>query len=97
MKMIKQFRESEQFIYELLLLRNHSDPMLRSDVIFIVENFLKGILSEGEEFSGFLDKWKACRDGGIMTLEGLYDVLLKVSSILLTTSIVMRCGAVGLQ
>ena len=78
-KRIKQFRESEQFINEVLLLRNHSDPMLRSDVVYVVEKFLKGITVGELCFSGFIKKWGLERPVEFVEWNFLYDVVVKVN------------------
>lgn len=78
-KRIKQFRESEQFIYEVLLLRNHSDPMLRSDIVFVVQNFLKGIAVTHLSFDCFMCKWNLRRPVEFLELRFLYNVIVKVN------------------
>lgn len=83
-KRIKQLRESDQFIYEVLLLHTHSDPMLRSDVVYVVQSFFKGLLScpgAPQTFAGFVDRWRVGREGGsgegLLELPLLYDVIVR--------------------
>lgn len=77
-KRIKQFRESDQFIYEVLLLLGHSDPMLRSDVVFVVQNFLKGIAVNCVSFDNFMKKWNLRRSVEFLEMEFLFNVIVEV-------------------
>lgn len=95
-KRIKQFKESEQFIYEVLLLRDHSDPMLRSDIVFVVQNLLKGITASGLNFNGFMRKWSLVGTVEFLELEFLCNVIVKVIIIsfinLMTLTIGSSCS-----
>lgn len=84
-KRIKQFRECEQFIYEVLLLHNHCDPMLRSDVIFIVQNLCKGISMANLTFDCFIAKWT--RPVEFLELQFLCDIIVKVC----VPALLLRC------
>lgn len=75
--------ENEQMITDILLFANHPDPQIRGNVSIIIGTFLKSIyIQYGGSFKKFEEEI-ANKIRGIISLENLIKLLLKVNFIII--------------
>lgn len=69
---------SPQFIEDILLFWNHSDPVLRANVQLIVGNFLFNVLNECSSIAHFIERLEIASTYRFLNFNVLFHILIKV-------------------
>lgn len=72
---------SPQFVEDVLLFWNHSDPVLRANVQLLVGNFLFNILTECESIANFIAQLEIASTYRFLNFNVLFHILLKVNQL----------------
>lgn len=72
---------SLQFIEDILLYWNHTDPVLRANVQLIAGNFLFNVLNECESIANFIQQLEIASTYRFLNFNVLFHILIKVSKI----------------
>lgn len=70
-----------QFIEDILLFWNHSDPVLRANVQLLAGNFLFNVLNEFESIANFIQQLEIASTYRFLNLNVLFHILIKVTII----------------
>lgn len=69
---------SPQFVEDLLLFWNHSDPVLRANVQLLVGNFLFNVLNECNSIANYIEKLEIASTYRFLNFNVLFHILMKV-------------------
>lgn len=70
---------SPQFVEDLLLFWNHSDPVLRANIQSLVGNFLFNILNECNSIANYIEKLEIASTYRFLNFNVLFHILMKVN------------------
>ena len=81
-----EYNLKKQFIYDILLFHNHSDPILRGNIQVIIGNFIYGMLLMSstdyiDQFSG-LDLFEQQNQQHPLNMNRLLAILIKVCTVI---------------
>lgn len=69
---------SPQFVEDILLFWNHSDPVLRANIQLVVGNFLFNVLNECESIAQFIEQLEIASTYRFLNFSVLFHILMKV-------------------
>lgn len=69
---------SLQFVEDLLLFWNHTDPVLRANVQLLVGNFLFNVLNECDSIANFIERLEIASTYRFLNFNVLFHILIKV-------------------
>lgn len=72
---------SQQLIEDLLLYWNHSDPVLRTNVQFLIGNFLANVLRNADSIEEFISANGLMNNFRFLNINNLLNILLKVNAV----------------